>query len=64
MLLTHAGVTEREAALLGEREPSGLARALDHALAAAVEQRRPDWTRGTMARTSADREIAELRAQL
>lgn len=48
VLLTHAGVTEREVELLGEREPIGLARALDHALAAAVEQCRADWTRGTI----------------
>lgn len=48
VLLTHAGVTEREVELLGVRDPIGLARALDRALAAAVERRRRDWTRGTM----------------
>ena len=46
VLLTHAGVTEREVALLGEREPAAIARALDGMLAAAVERCRADWECG------------------
>jgi len=46
VLLTHAGVTERELATLGEREPVAIARALDRALVGAVERCRADWERG------------------
>ncbi|HEY1811498.1 MAG TPA: metallophosphoesterase [Kofleriaceae bacterium] len=46
VLLTHAGVTEREVALLGASEPHAIARALDAALAVAVDRVRGDWERG------------------
>jgi hypothetical protein len=49
VLLTHAGVTEREIALLGEREPAAIARALDRTLADAVQAVRGAWQRGDIA---------------
>jgi hypothetical protein len=49
-LITHAGVTNRELALLGVRaEPAAIAAALEAALAAAVERVTPDWERGSLA---------------
>jgi hypothetical protein len=49
-LLTHAGVTTRELALLGVRaEPVAIARALEAALTAAVERVATDWERGWLA---------------
>jgi hypothetical protein len=51
VLLTHAGVTERELALLGlsdERDPQRIAAALDAFLDAAVDRCRADWRRGVM----------------
>ncbi len=50
LLLTHAGVTARELALLGvpdERAPPMLAGTLAAVLAAAVDAVRPAWTAGT-----------------
>lgn len=48
-LITHAGVTAREVALLGvEAAPGPLARALDAHLARAVAARRDDWTAGRL----------------
>jgi Calcineurin-like phosphoesterase len=47
VLLTHAGVTHRELAMLGVPvEPHAIAGALQAHLAAAVERVRDDWTRG------------------
>lgn len=49
-LITHAGVTTRELALLGVRtEPAAIAQALEQALAAAVERVATDWERGWLA---------------
>jgi hypothetical protein len=49
-LITHAGVTTRELALLGVRtEPQAIAAALEHALTAAVERVATDWERGWLA---------------
>jgi hypothetical protein len=46
-LLTHAGVTNRELAMLGvAAEPRAIAEALEDHLARAVERVRDDWTRG------------------
>lgn len=46
-LLTHAGVTTRELAMLGTpAEPRAIAEALQHALARAIDRVRDDWTRG------------------
>lgn len=47
-LLTHAGVTRRELAMLGHdtAEPHAVARALDDLLSAAVDAVRADWQRG------------------
>jgi hypothetical protein len=53
LLLTHAGVTRRELAILGaegERDPGALARRLADALAAAVDEVRPRWAAGEPAR--------------
>jgi hypothetical protein len=53
LLLTHAGVTRRELAILGgegERDPRGIARMLESALAAALDEVRPRWIAGTPAR--------------
>ncbi len=47
VLLTHAGVTGRELAMLGApAEPAAIAAGLQAALAAAVDQVRDDWGRG------------------
>jgi len=49
LLLTHAGVTQRELAILGapaERDPHALARRLSRSLAAAVDEVRPRWAAG------------------
>jgi len=49
VLLTHAGVTQRELALLGlpdERDPRTLAAALETRMRAAIEARRVDWESG------------------
>ena len=47
VLLTHAGVTEREVALLGATsDPVAIAAGLQAQLARAVDQVRDDWTRG------------------
>lgn len=49
VLLTHAGVTERELALLGlpgERDPRRLAAALERRLRAAIDARRAEWRSG------------------
>ena len=49
-LLTHAGVTTRELALLGVRsDPHQIAAALESHLAAAVERVATDWERGALA---------------
>ena len=51
-LLTHAGITTRELALLGipdERDPAAIAAALEAHLAAAVDHVRDDWQRGELA---------------
>jgi hypothetical protein len=49
-LITHAGVTTRELALLGVRaEPAAIAAALEQALTAAVERVATDWERGWLA---------------
>jgi hypothetical protein len=49
VLVTHAGVTDREVALLGvPAEPSALAAALEQLLADAIAARRDDWQRGTI----------------
>jgi hypothetical protein len=49
VLVTHAGVTDREVALLGVLpEPRALAAALEHLLATAITARRDDWQRGTV----------------
>jgi len=46
-LLTHAGVTNRELAMLGvAAEPQAIAAALEDHLARAIERVRDDWTRG------------------
>src|SRR5215467_11842637 len=46
-LLTHAGITGRELAMLGTpAEPAAIAARLQAQLAAAVDQVRDDWTRG------------------
>lgn len=48
-LLTHAGVTARELALLGAAaEPGAIAASLQAKLAAAVDQVRDDWGRGVL----------------
>lgn len=55
LLLTHAGVTARELALLGrddERDPATLAAALNAHLDAAIEQVREPWLRGAPAALS------------
>lgn len=50
VLITHAGVTTRELEVLGcDREPATIARALDAALATAVDRVRTDWQRGALA---------------
>lgn len=52
VLLTHAGVTTRELAMLAiddERDPAAIARALDAHLAAAIATVRPAWQRGVLA---------------
>ena len=47
VLLTHAGVVDRELAMLGvPATPSAVAAALEHRLAEAVEAVRDDWARG------------------
>lgn len=48
-LLTHAGVTARELALLGQPvpTPAAIAAALEAFLTAAIERVRDDWSRGT-----------------
>jgi hypothetical protein len=47
VLLTHAGVTEREISLLGAPvEPRAIAAALEARLVRAVDEVRDDWTRG------------------
>jgi hypothetical protein len=47
VLLTHAGVTDRELAMLGAPvEPHAIAEALQAHLAGAIERVRGDWTRG------------------
>jgi hypothetical protein len=51
VLLTHAGVTTRELAMLGladERDPAVIAAALQARFRAAIEERRADWTRGVL----------------
>ena len=49
-LITHAGVTTRELALLGVRaEPAAIAGALEDHLAAAVDRVATDWERGWLA---------------
>jgi hypothetical protein len=49
VLVTHAGVTEREVALLGvPAEPRPLASALEQLLATAIAARRDDWQRGSI----------------
>jgi hypothetical protein len=51
VLLTHAGVTTRELAMLGladERDPVVIAAALQARFRAAIEDRRADWTRGVL----------------
>lgn len=46
-LLTHAGVTGRELAMIGAAaEPAAIAASLQARLAAAIDQVRDDWTRG------------------
>jgi hypothetical protein len=53
LLLTHAGITTRELAILGcpdERDPRRLSRRLADALAAAVAVVRPQWSAGEPAR--------------
>ena len=54
LLLTHAGVTQRELAILGgdssTRDPHAIARLLEGALAAAVDEVRPRWAAGQAAR--------------
>lgn len=55
LLLTHAGITERELAMLGipdEREPRHIAAALEAHLHDAVEAVRGPWTRGETAALS------------
>lgn len=50
VLLTHAGVTNRELALLGmpdERDPHRLAAALEQWMRAAIEARRAEWQGGS-----------------
>src|SRR5262245_41269236 len=52
LLLTHAGVTRRELAILGgegERDPREIARRLERVLAAALDEVRPRWTAGEAA---------------
>jgi hypothetical protein len=50
VLLTHAGVTSREVAMLGcAPEPSDVAAALARQFTAAIDRVRPDWQRGTLA---------------
>jgi hypothetical protein len=47
VLLTHAGVTRRELAMLGvEAEPRAIAQTLQARLAAAIDDVRADWLRG------------------
>jgi hypothetical protein len=49
-LITHAGVTTRELALLGVRtDPAAIAEALEATLTAAVERVATDWERGWLA---------------
>jgi hypothetical protein len=49
VLVTHAGVTDREVAQLGVApQPRALAAALEQLLVAAVAARRADWERGTI----------------
>ena len=49
VLVTHAGVTERELALLGvAAQPQPIAAALEQLLATAIDKRRGDWQRGTI----------------
>jgi hypothetical protein len=51
VLMTHAGVTTRELAMLGladERDPVVIAAALQARFRAAIEDRRADWTRGVL----------------
>ena len=48
VLLTHAGITHRELAMLGvPAEPRAIAAALNALLADAIDRVRADWTRGT-----------------
>jgi hypothetical protein len=50
VLLTHAGVTSREVAMLGcTAEPSALAAALAHHFVAAIDGVRSEWQRGALA---------------
>jgi hypothetical protein len=49
VLVTHAGITAREVAMLGvPAEPAALAGALARHFAAAIERVRPDWQRGAL----------------
>ena len=49
VLVTHAGVTDREVALLGvPAEPRPLAAALERLFSSAIAARRADWLRGTI----------------
>ncbi|WP_437981236.1 metallophosphoesterase [Sorangium sp. So ce117] len=57
VLLTHAGVTTRELAMLGmpdERDPHRLAAALERQLRAAVDARRTEWQGGARTPLSLD----------
>lgn len=50
VLLTHAGVTNRELAMLGTQPaPAPVCRALENHLAAAIDHVRDDWQRGELA---------------
>jgi len=57
VLITHAGVTTRELALLGipdERAPRAIAERLEALFAEAIERCRADWTRGVFTPLSLD----------